>query len=884
MTISPAPNAVLEIPITVVDGGTLSDADCTYDDMVVFAAGQDRSSFNVYIVDDELVERDVDGDEEYVDFTFDTSGLSDVVIDISGNEYFSLQVTDNDSYEISFSKASGIVDEGIGTVKVAVSIFPLPIEPLSIPISVDSVNRTLSDADCTYDDMVVFAAGQALSSFNVYIVDDAEPEGGEYVDFTFGTLDPLGALVGSEPTCRLVVTDNDGVPSYAVEFSLSSQTVAEDVGTVEVEVFISPAPNDILNIPIEVSASTLTKGADCTYDSMVSFSPGQERSSFVVTIVDDDETEGDEYVEFTFNTLGLPEVVLGTPGTHTLTVMYNDGAVPPARVVSFSLSSQTVAEGVGTVNVEVSIDIAAVAPITIPIVVDTSSTATSADYTLPIPSSVTFVAGETSQNYVVTIVDDSEVESGESVTFIFGSLPPNVTEGSPSTSQITITDNDSPVISSHIVSFAASLSVGEDMGTVNVEVSLDSAAAADITIPIVVDASSTATSADYTLPIPSSVTFAAGETSRNYVVTIVDDIVPESDEFVTFTFGSFPPNVAAGSSSMSTITIVDNDPPVISSHIVSFTNTSLNVGEDIGTVNVEVSIDIAAAAPITIPIVVDTSSTATSADYTLPIPSSVTFPAGETSQNYVVTIVDDSEVESGESVTFTFGSLPPNVTEGSPSMTQIIITDNDPPVISSHIVSFANPSLSVGEDIGTVNVEVSIAPAPSSAVDIRVVVMNTSTADASDYSLSTTVITFPPGTRTASLDVMVRDDTVAEGPETVILGFSTPLPAGVMVSSAQARTTSTITIVDNDTQSHPKYAILVDPVVVSVYPNPVASVLYLVSTGTHDYEASLMTLAGVPVLRRRNSTSLDMSTLAPGVYLLSISFNDTVVVHRIVKE
>ena len=297
----------------------------------------------------------------------------------------------------------------------------------------------------------------------------------------------------------------------------------------------------------------------------------------------------------------------------------------------------------------------------------------------------------------------------------------------------------------------------------------------------------------------------------------------------------------------------------------------------------EVSIDIAAAAPITIPIVVDTSSTATSADYTLPIPSSVTFPAGETSQNYVVTIVDDSEVESGESVTFTFGSLPPNVTEGSPSMTQIIITDNDPPVISSHIVSFANPSLSVGEDIGTVNVEVSIAPAPSSAVDIRVVVMNTSTADAGDdYSLSTTVITFPPGTRTASLDVMVQDDTIAEGPETVILGFNTSLPAGVMVSSVQA--TSTITIVDNDTQSHPKYAILVDPVVVSVYPNPVASVLYLVSTGTHDYEASLMTLAGVPVLRRRNSTSLDMSALVSGVYLLSISFNDTVVVHRIVKE
>ena len=46
------------------------------------------------------------------------------------------------------------------------------------------------------------------------------------------------------------------------------------------------------------------------------------------------------------------------------------------------------------------------------------------------------------------------------------------------------------------------------------------AAAGIITIPIVVDASSTATAADYTLPDPSFVTFTAGETSKNYMVII----------------------------------------------------------------------------------------------------------------------------------------------------------------------------------------------------------------------------------------------------------------------------------------------------------------------------------------------------------------------------
>ena len=170
--------------------------------------------------------------------------------------------------------------------------------------------------------------------------------------------------------------------------------------------------------------------------------------------------------------------------------------------------------------------------------------------------SVTFIAGETSKNYVVTIVDDVEVEESEYVAFAFGTLPADVvrsTDTGYSTHRLEITDNDTtlppPPPASYVVSFdTASLVVDEGVGTVAVMVSITPtpfAVDGAITIPIVVDGLSTAIPADYTLPNPSSVTFKEGETRKNYVVTIVDNTLREESKLVAFTFGTLPSNVVA---------------------------------------------------------------------------------------------------------------------------------------------------------------------------------------------------------------------------------------------------------------------------------------------------------------------------------------------------
>ena len=280
---------------------------------VTFAPGETSQNYVVTIVDDPEFE-----ESEFLTLIFGTLPPS-VTESTTGFVTHRLTVGDNDpappppDYTVSFSESAVTVDEDVGIVEVMVTIDPAPSEPLSIPITV--VDRTLSDADCTYDKFVYFSPALSSSSFAVTIVNDIEVEGDEYVDFTFDTSAlPADVVVGSPGTHRLTVTDDD---SYEISFSKASGIVDEGIGTVKVEVRLSGIPFPIsagigdIEIPIMVEGRTLS-GADCTYEEFVTFPTSQDPSmkgaaelisSFVVTIVNDIVPESDEFVTFTFGEL-----------------------------------------------------------------------------------------------------------------------------------------------------------------------------------------------------------------------------------------------------------------------------------------------------------------------------------------------------------------------------------------------------------------------------------------------------------------------------------------------------------------------------------------------------------------------------------------------------
>ena len=64
-----------------------------------------------------------------------------------------------------------------------------------------------------------------------------------------------------------------------------------------------------------------------------------------------------------------------------------------------------------------------------------------------VPASVTFAAGETARTFTVTVNDDDVAEDEHTVTFGFGPLPDRVTAGDPSSAALVVTDDDhTPVV------------------------------------------------------------------------------------------------------------------------------------------------------------------------------------------------------------------------------------------------------------------------------------------------------------------------------------------------------------------------------------------------------------------------------------------------------
>ena len=125
---------------------------------------------------------------------------------------------------------------------------------------------------------------------------------------------------------------------------------------------------------------------------------------------------------------------------------------------------------------------------------------------------------------------------------------------------------------------------------------------------------------------------------------------------------------------------------------MSFEQDAYTVAEG-SSVTVAVELDVAPEREVVIPLVAANQGGASSSDYGT-LPTSVTFSATETAKTFTFTATDDSTDDDGESVLFTFGTLPGGVSEGSTNETVISITDDDVPSV---VVSFAQDAYTVAE-------------------------------------------------------------------------------------------------------------------------------------------------------------------------------------------
>ena len=489
---------------------------------------------------------------------------------------------------------------------------------------------------------------------------------------------------------------------------------------------------------------------------------------------------------------------INTNGAGTASNVAN--ATTGQTTVTFGASSYTAAEGGATATVAVQLSAAASATVTIPLTKTHRGGATAADYS-GVPSNVTFTAGQTRRTFTVTATDDADTDGGESVQLGFGTLPGGYAPGARRTATVTLVDDDANLIVNFGTERHTTVKVREsDTVWHRFIFSLSTSRYGPpngnpqqpVTIPLVVTHRGGTTTEDYE-GIPSSVTFAVGESVTSFRMRAIPDGRKETGEGLRLDFGPLPAGVRKGTwGPYETIEFVDQ---VLPGYTVLFGAEAYTATE--GGAPARVSIHLSEPVeiePLVVRLVV-THVGATAADYT-GIPKSVRFGVGEQTQTITVKATDDTDDDDGESVTLSFVNDPNGrvrVRTGPASAT-VALADNDG--LRRVTVSFGAVTYTATEGGADATVRVELDAAPGRSVTVPLTKAHLGNATAADYSGIPMNVTFAANQTSRTFAVMATAGDGSDGGESVSIGFGT-LPEGVFAGSPAA---TTVTLADGGEQ------------------------------------------------------------------------------------
>ena len=512
---------------------------------------------------------------------------------------------------ISFTSRTYNGAEG-DMVDVVVALGVKQEDAITIPILATNQDGA-SDSDYSVPETVTFDIGETEKTISFSIVQDTDDDD-ESVVLGFGDVLPEGVRTVSLVETTVFITDDDD-PEVEVNFDQSAYDVAEGA-SLTVTVNLSADPERMVVVPLTATDQDGATSEDyAALPASLTFDSGDTSKSFTFTATDDAIDDDGESVLLEFGT--LPDGV--TPGTiPTSTVSITDGDAPASVAVSWAQTTYSVVEG-GTVTVTAELDDNPEKTVIVPIAITNQGGASNSDYS-GVPPSLTFDSGDTSKSFTFTATDDALDDDDESVQLAFGpTLPSGVTQGTPASTMVKITDDDDPQVK---VSYGLAEYTAAEGGSVTVTVKLDADPERTVVIPVTHTPRAGASNADY-FGVPATVTFDSGDTSKTFTFSATDDTVDDDDEEVLLGFeASLPAGVSTGTTSASTVTITDDDDPEVK---VSFAQSSYTAPEG-NTVSVVVQLDADPERSVTIPITSTPKDGASAADYS--VPDSVTFTAG----------------------------------------------------------------------------------------------------------------------------------------------------------------------------------------------------------------------------------------------------------------
>ena len=663
-------------------------------------------------------------------------------------------------------------------------------------------NAVSGDFSVSSNPTLTIAAGSRSSTGTVTIsaVDNTRDEDDKSVTVSGSATNSLGITNPSNLT--LTITDDDGPPSLSID----SPSVGEgDSGTANLTFTVSLSTASDKQVTVdyaEGSTGTATAGTDYTAlpSGTLTFAAGDTSEQITVSVTGDTTDEPNETVV----------VALSSPANATIGAMSGTGTGTitdddPAPTVTLALSPTSISESGATNSstVTASLDRPSSVATTITVSATAGTNAEAGDFSLSSTPTLTIAAGATSSTGTVTVTaqDNATDEPDKSVT-VSGSATNSRGITQPAAVTLTITDDDAePVLS---VNSPSAVSEG-DTGSTNLTftVSLSAASGKQVTVAYGDEGSGTATSGtDYAAITTATLTFAAGDTSRTFTVSITGDATDEPNETVLVELTNATNATVSSSAGTGTGTITDDDDaPTVT---LALAPTSIAESGTTNTSTITASLDHPSSEDTTVTVAAAAGTNAVAGDFSLSNNKELTISAGGTTSTGTVTIaaVDNTTDEPDKSVTVS-GSATNSQGITAPSNETLTITDDD----AAASLAIADPGDVTEGDSGSTNMTFTVTLSPASGKEVTVEYADGGSGSATsgtDYTAITAgTLTFAVGDTSETITVSVTGDTTDEPDETVEVELSN---AG---NGSIGTATATGTITDDD--AAPKVTLSLSP-------------------------------------------------------------------------
>jgi parallel beta-helix repeat protein len=359
-----------------------------------------------------------------------------------------------------------------------------------------------------------------------------------------------------------------------------------------------------------------------------------------------------------------------------------------------------------------------------------------------VPASLHFDAGETSKQFTISVPTNSNLE-GDWSTVVTLVAPSGVSLGSPSTYTLNVHDTNAP----STVQFTVSSSLVNEGGSQVVTVSRTGnvPGSFDVTFNVAPSANGHAVNG-----VPASLHFDAGETSKQFTITVPSNAQLEGDWSTVVTLFA-PSGVSLGSQSTFTLNVHDlNTVPAIA---FSSATSDVDEGSSVTITATRSSDDTSRASTATV------TATGDSGYTTVPSPITLNWAAGATSASFTVNVPTDSLAQGDRHVTFTLVAGT-NANLGTQTTNALTIHDANAPAT----IGFTSAGSTVGASGGDLTIAVHRYGASGAAASGTVSVSGTAIAG-TDFTTSQTMpwtVNFAAGETEKTFTVHVNSVSVSK--------------------------------------------------------------------------------------------------------------------------